>query len=72
MENKNIKWVKQNILYTYYYILYIHILYIHKSFPTLLIPYHNFVTIDLNEQEKSLEGNIPKKQKQKTYGKYSY
>ena len=50
----------------------IHILYIHKSFPTLLIPYHNFVNIDLNEHEKNLEGKIPKKEKQKTYDKDDY
>ena len=47
-------------------VLHIHISYIHKYFPTLLILYHNFVTIDLCEQEKNLEGTIPKKQKQKT------
>jgi len=33
----------------------IHILYVCKYFPSLLISYHNFVTTDLNEQEKILK-----------------
>lgn len=43
----------------------IHILYVCKYFPSLSISYHNFVTTDLNEQEKNLEGNISKKQKER-------
>lgn len=33
----------------------IHILYVCKYFPSLSISYHNFVTTDLNEQEKILK-----------------
>ena len=63
MENENIKWAKQNILYIYY----IYINCIRVNLFTLLIPCHDLVNIGLNEQEKNLEGNIPKKQKQKIW-----
>ena len=49
----------------------IHILYVCKYFPSLSISYHNFVTTDLNEQEKILK-EIYQRKKRKTYGKYNY